>query len=316
MRNSERVAQLARLNLFHGVSFDSISAYVEALPEVHLAAGEVLLTPGRSNDRVFLLLEGQLRVHLDSLEEPPLLMLSPGECVGEMSIIEETMTSAFVVAETDCHLLVLDQETLWGLVNASHGVARNLLYMLSKRVRFDNGMIVDGLASQRRWEHYASVDALTGLHNRRWLDDVLARQLKRSRAAAEPLSLLMTDIDYFKSYNDRFGHLAGDRALCAVARVLGEHLRPNDMAARFGGEEFVVLLPATGMEDALEIGERLRQAVAHVPITTVEGQPLPPIAVSVGVATAGEDEEASALLGAVDAALYRAKERGRNCVAG
>ena len=314
MRNSERVAQLSRLNLFHGVSFDSIAAHVEALPEMRLRAGELLLSPGRRNDRVFLLLEGRLRVHLDSLDEPPLLVLAPGECVGEMSIIEEAVTSAFVVAETDCHLLVVDQETLWALVNASHGVARNLLHILSRRVRFDNGVIVDGLASQRRWEHYATVDALTGLHNRRWLDDVLARQLRRSRAAQETLSLIMTDIDYFKNYNDRFGHLAGDRALCALARVLREHLRPSDMAARFGGEEFVVVLPATGEADAVEIAERLRAAVATVPITTPEGQPLPPIAISIGVAGARDEEGPGELLGAVDAALYRAKEGGRNRV--
>jgi diguanylate cyclase (GGDEF)-like protein len=314
MRNSERVAQLSQLNLFRGVSFDSIAAYVEALPEVHLSAGEVLLSPGRRNDRIFLLLGGRLRIHLDSPDESPLLVLAPGECVGEMSIIEEAVTSAFVVAETDCHLLVLDQETLWALVNASHGVARNLLHMLSKRVRFDNGVIVDGIASQRRWEHYATVDALTGVHNRRWLDDVLPRQLKRSRAAQEPLSLIMTDIDYFKNYNDRFGHLAGDRALCAVARVLREHLRPSDMAARFGGEEFVVLLPATAREDAMEIAERLRVAVAATPITTLEGQPLPAIAISIGVAGGSEEDRPSELLGAVDAALYRAKEGGRNRV--
>ncbi len=306
---------LPSLQLFHGVALEAVEGYLDRMGEILLAPGEVLLSPGQPNCHLYIVLRGELSVHLQSLESPPLVRLPQGECVGEMSIIDNARTSAFVVAAVATRLLAIDQETLWLLVNGASGVARNLLYVLAGRVRSDNNTIVGAVEAQREWERHAMVDALTGLHNRRWLQQMLDRLMERSRHDGEPLSLLMADLDHFKRCNDRYGHLVGDQVLGAVARTLQDNLRPGDTAARFGGEEFVVVLPQTSLEMAMTIGERIRKAVAAMRLHSPTGEELSAITLSVGVAEMHGDMDGAFLLNAADAALYRAKAQGRNRVA-
>jgi len=160
-------------------------------------------------------------------------------------------------------------------------------------------------------ERSAFTDALTGLHNRAFFDQALRRELKRARRGARPLALLLVDVDDFKRVNDTLGHTAGDRALAALGRLVRRTLREIDLAARFGGEELVLLLPETAREGARIAAERLRLAVAE----GFAGD-APAGTVSVGAAATPEDGlEAEALLAAADGALYRAKGEGRNRVA-
>lgn len=153
-------------------------------------------------------------------------------------------------------------------------------------------------------------DALTGLHNRRWLQARLEDELARQRRSCQPLALLLLDVDHFKHVNDTLGHAEGDNVLKGVARCLQAGSRATDAAARFGGEEFVVLLPDTPLEGALAVAEKLRAAVAQAP-----GMPLP-VTISIGVAMAlpGDGRAAAALLERADRALYAAKAAGRNRV--
>jgi diguanylate cyclase (GGDEF)-like protein/PAS domain S-box-containing protein len=168
---------------------------------------------------------------------------------------------------------------------------------------------------QREYERHACVDALTGMHNRRWLEDTFARQVARCAQEGQALTLIMLDADHFKQYNDRHGHLAGDCALRALGRAIAENIRPNDLAARYGGEEFAVLLPDTTLEQALAVAERLRRAVERNDVFTSEGQTLPSITLSLGLAQMRDGDTLHTLLTAADAALYRAKAAGRNRVA-
>ncbi len=306
---------LPTLQLFAGVAVEAVEGHIDTMGELHLATGDVLLEPNRTNQHLYLIISGQLQVHLQAVDAPPLVTLEQGECVGELSIIDNRLTSAYVVAALPTRLLVIDQETLWRLINNAPGVARNLLYVLAKRLRSDDHLIVGAIEAKRMWEQHAMVDALTGLHNRRWLQHTLDGLMERARLGGEALSLLMADLDHFKSFNDRFGHLAGDRLLAAAAHALQGNLRPNDTAARFGGEEFVIVLPATALEKALEIAERLRVAVGGVTVEGEGGARLPPVTLSVGVAEMHGDMDSAFLLNAADAALYRAKAQGRNRVA-
>jgi diguanylate cyclase (GGDEF)-like protein len=125
----------------------------------------------------------------------------------------------------------------------------------------DNAVIVFGMDRQRELEHAAGTDGLTGLHNRRWMNEAFSRQLDRCARDSAPSSLVLIDVDALKAYNDRAGHLAGDLLICAVADVLARHIRPGDLLARFGGDEFCLLLPATPLPDALNVAERLRASV-------------------------------------------------------
>jgi diguanylate cyclase (GGDEF)-like protein len=157
----------------------------------------------------------------------------------------------------------------------------------------------------------AATDALTGQWNRRALDEVLKRQVERFAASGKPFSILMLDIDFFKNINDEFGHMVGDDVLRAFAQGLREFLRADDFCARFGGEEFVVVLPDTPLATAIAIGERIRAGVAQTPLLT---KPRVQATVSIGVATMEQGQSIHELFAAADAAVYLAKNEGRNQV--
>ncbi len=161
-------------------------------------------------------------------------------------------------------------------------------------------------------------DGLTGIANRRHFDQQLAAEWNRARRGGYPISLLLIDLDFFKSYNDTYGHQAGDDCLIVVGSVLRAHTqRSGDLAARYGGEEFVMILPATTIEDAEEIGWRLVRDLAAYRIPHRTSQVADVVTASVGVACAAPSSpltEPRDLLAAADEALYEAKRNGRNRV--
>lgn len=159
-------------------------------------------------------------------------------------------------------------------------------------------------------ERLARTDGLTGLANRRTLDEVIRREIARAPRQEQPLSIIMGDLDRFKSINDQYGHQAGDQVLASAAAVFSQNSRPYDFAARYGGEEFILLLPGATMEDAMRIAERLRSEVEKVKVTACPRE----ITISLGVATWILGEGPEALLARADGALYGAKNNGRNRV--
>jgi diguanylate cyclase (GGDEF)-like protein len=159
-------------------------------------------------------------------------------------------------------------------------------------------------------ERLARTDALTGLANRRTLDEAFQREFPRAERLHESLTIIVADLDHFKSINDKFGHIAGDQVLIATAATFGSQLRPYDLAARYGGEEFVMLLPATSIEEARDIAERIRADVTTIAVDSCPRQ----ITISLGVASWIPGESQEHFVARADAALYRAKTRGRNCV--
>lgn len=156
----------------------------------------------------------------------------------------------------------------------------------------------------------ARTDPLTGVCNRRHFDEMFTTESARARRQQLKLTVVMIDLDHFKSVNDRYGHGVGDAVLVAVASALKTHSRPYDIVARFGGEEFVLLLPGTTLDGGVECAERLRLVIAAM---TVESYPHR-ITASLGIAMLAEAEDRHSVLARADAALYRAKQGGRNRV--
>ncbi|MBU1378352.1 MAG: PleD family two-component system response regulator [Alphaproteobacteria bacterium] len=161
----------------------------------------------------------------------------------------------------------------------------------------------------------AVTDQLTGLHNRRYMAGQLEALMRRANQGGEPVSLLVIDIDHFKKVNDSFGHDVGDEVLSEFAVRLASNVRAIDLPVRHGGEEFVVVMPDTDLEDARRIAERIRLHAAGSPFRVMSGEELLSVTISIGVAcSSGETDTPTALLKRADEAVYEAKSRGRNRV--
>lgn len=169
-------------------------------------------------------------------------------------------------------------------------------------------------ALQQALSRFSFEDGLTGLHNRRYLDEMLNREFTRAHRTGVSLALIICDIDHFKRLNDTHGHAAGDAVLKVVAKQLRDTFRSSDIICRYGGEEFVIVMPESGLEDARSRAEQLRLAVAAQKIH-FNAKPLGLITLSAGVSAGKADESTPILLlEQADAALYRAKNSGRNRV--
>ena len=160
-------------------------------------------------------------------------------------------------------------------------------------------------------ERWATTDPLTELFNRRHFYELADHELDRSQRVGSPLSFVMLDVDYFKKVNDKFGHIVGDTVLIILAKLLKQQLRSIDLCCRYGGEEFVICLPDTNIEDAKEVAERIRLAICQESILSA-GEPDLFISASLGVATTLKDEKVEHTLKRADVALYQAKDAGRN----
>ncbi len=305
---------LAGLQLFQDVEPAEVQDLLQQCERRDLLQGELLLSPGSKNEHVFVVLSGSLHVHVGSLDAPIIATMRVGECAGEMSIIEDRDPSAYVVAAEATHLLVIHQAILWAMVDASHAFCKNLLVVLSERVRSHNQFIAASFGDLQKFERNARTDALTGLQNRHAMEETFPREVGRCVQSGQPVSLIMIDVDQFKSFNDLFGHVAGDRVLTAVAHILQKHFRPRDLLVRFGGDEFAVLLPGIGADEAMTIAERVRKAVSGGTGDSQDSLIQLPVEVSMGVAELHPGGTFEALLRAADAALYEAKDAGRNTV--
>jgi diguanylate cyclase (GGDEF)-like protein len=175
-------------------------------------------------------------------------------------------------------------------------------------------LAVGNLRLQETLRSGSERDPLTDLYNRRHLEISLHRELARARRHGSPVSLIMMDVDHFKAFNDANGHDAGDEVLRHVAHVLKRHIRAEDVACRYGGEEFLVVLPGCVIDDAYSKAEAIREAIAQLHVQS-RGSALPRITLSLGIACYPEDgERMEDLIAGADAALYQAKSKGRNCI--
>jgi diguanylate cyclase (GGDEF)-like protein len=298
-------------SLFHNVQLEPLSQELRESRAVRIEAGEVLLDPNHGNTDIFIVLKGELLVCLEPRIANPLARIGVGECVGELSIIDADMPSAYVVGAARTDLLAIAKPALWRMLALQQVMAVNLLHVLSRRIRENNVVLLGSLEIQREYRNKAETDALTGLHNRAWFSEVFPKQLDLCERTGQHVSLLMVDIDHFKRVNDVHGHQVGDDALRHIGRLLLRNLRGTDLCARYGGEEMIVLMPATDVAQARLTAERLRQGIAAAPLTLADGRSVH-LTVSGGLAQWQPGIQIDDLIHAADHALYQAKDGGRN----
>ncbi|MDO8988375.1 MAG: GGDEF domain-containing protein [Sideroxyarcus sp.] len=299
-------------SLFDGMDFSGVEYMLERCTLRNLEAGEKLLQPELANSFLYLILEGELSVHLIGSATLEHVSMFSGECVGEISLVDGKNPSALVVASKPTRVLAVPHDTVWSMVDQSHEVARNLLAIIAGRMRNDNSALITAHTKRKQYEHQATVDALTGVHNRRWMNEAFPRVLHRCALDHADCAVIVIDIDHFKRVNDSYGHLVGDVALKTLAGIMTAHLRPHDLLVRYGGEEFAILLPDTGIEESMVIAERLRAVVAISEISS--GDLRFRITISIGIAAATQEGNLEDYFAEADRALYRAKEAGRNRV--
>jgi diguanylate cyclase (GGDEF)-like protein len=311
--------ELRGIRLLKDVELESVRGLISACPIRFLQAEEVLVKAGQENRTVYFILTGRVRVHLLSTEAEPVAFLGPGDSIGEMSVIDRRPTSAYIVASEPTRLLAMDEEVLWSLVNFSHAAARNLLIDLVARLRHADALLVEGVACQAGesdWPCHGTVDALTGLHNQQWLDRFLDRYIQRTVMGGpfHNLALVMIDIDYFKTFNDRYGRLYGNHVLIFVANTICDHLRPSEVVIRCGGDEFAVLLPDVDVYAARDIAQRIQREIMDAVPVMPDGKSIPHPTVSLGLAMLKPGQSAGEFIAAGRRALNRAKNSGRNCL--
>lgn len=305
---------LAHSRLFQGVDLASLDAELRESRLLCIDAGQVLLDPKHLNTHIYIVLQGELLVCLEPKISNPLVHLGVGDCVGELSIIDASAPSAYVVAAVHTQLLSITKPVLWRMLALQQGMALNLLHVLAHRIRENNVVLLGSLELQRQYRNKAETDALTGLHNRAWFEEVFPKQLELCERTGQHASLLMVDIDHFKKVNDQYGHSCGDEVLRHMGSLLRRNLRSTDLCARYGGEEIIVLMPGTEMLQGQLTADRLRESIASSPLRLQDGRELT-VQVSGGIAQWQPGTALHDLIRTADQALYRAKDGGRNQIA-
>jgi diguanylate cyclase (GGDEF)-like protein len=285
--------------LLRGVDLQSLQGLLKESPLMELERLEVLIEANQSNRFLYLLLEGRLSIRL-KLTLDAMAMIGPGEFVGELAVLDGQPTSAYVIANTDCRLLALEEQALWSLIHSCPTVARNLLFVVSKRLQRGNSLILSGPQLERQYTDFTVLDALTGVYNHSWLEKMLPRKIERSEKA---LTLLLIQIDDFKTYKEQHGDQAGGYALYTVARTIRAWLEPDEIIARCGQEQFMVLLPGTAADTARKIATHLRHLISISEVVTLENDVHPPANISVGVAQMRRGDSPARLIAAAERSL-------------
>ncbi|MBR7800026.1 GGDEF domain-containing protein [Undibacterium fentianense] len=317
----DTIFKVGEIQLFKNIEKNELIAIKQTLdhcPVVEAKSGEIVLDSQSSGACLYVVLSGvlaQTSVTSKRQLENSSTQYFAGECVGEISVLDEEASTATIAAVTDTQLLLINSSVMWQLIDESNGVARNLLQLLSFRIRATNAQLRNRQKVGEFYRQLSMVDGLTGLHNRSWLNSQLPGMIENAHATNADLSIIMLDLDHFKKFNDQHGHIMGDEALQACAKVISASLRPSDFAARYGGEEMIIILSNTNKESAYIVAERLCERIRSTIVFKDTNLTLPHITASLGLATLLEGQDGLAVIASADAALYRAKERGRDQVA-
>jgi diguanylate cyclase len=263
------------------------------------------LSPARLTERIDF-------VGAKVVDEIDQVMAMIDAALGTTSSYSETLTDASEKLGT------ADREALRALIEnlvRSTVQVEHTNYSLEARLKASKQEINQLQENLETVRNESLTDPLTGLANRKYFDQMLERAAAEAKAQGEDLSLVLTDIDHFKTFNDSYGHLTGDQVLRLVAQAVKQNVKGQDIAARYGGEEFAIILPNTPLRHATTVADHIRRAVACKElIKRSTGENLGRVTISVGVAVLHENELVPTLIERADACLYAAKRNGRNLV--
>jgi diguanylate cyclase (GGDEF)-like protein len=280
---------------------------------------EVIFREGDGGEELFIVGMGKvgssIRLADGSLHE--VAEFGAGDFFGEMSILEKAPRSATCMAKEPTALFILKGADFYHLMEEqselSIKIMNRMLDITADRSIRSSGFLSDMVRWGEDARKRAVMDSLTGLFNRRFLEEALQDHLRKAQAGDHPLSLIMMDLDHFRQINEHYGAEVGDRAIQALVSVFRATLRPDDVPARCGGDEFAILLPDTSAAQALELSGRICKGVRSLEFFEKLGGPLRRITTSQGIASFPQHAaDFKALWEKADQALYRAKAQGRD----
>ena len=319
--NPRSPAVLAKVGVFSLLSPEELSQVARHLTTVALAAGQTLFHEGDEGRDMYILVRGAAAViiSLPGGGGHEIARFAPGDFFGEMSIFDHAPRSATCTAVEASELYSLSRDSFSDVIAQHPTIALKLMYRMlqvtTQRLRgtskFVSEMLQWGEGARKR----AVTDELTGVYNRRFLEDSLGTYLAEAQEKGEPLSLVMVDLDHFRAINESYGHAKGDEMIKAAAGVFRSQLGEAGVVARYGGDEFVIVLPRAEPARATQLMDAVCAEVAR--LDTLSGLKGPITTVTTSMGVAGFPAHAANLSGvraAADAALYKAKEGGRNRV--
>lgn len=293
----------------------------ETLLERNCQPGEIILPEGEQSDMFYVIRSGQTVVIKGELEAPTVIgFRGTGDAIGEMGLLENLPRSATVIALEPVALWGLRRETFHRFLAENPAFGLSLMSMLSGRIRESDEERLRGYVRERQKEEVledlsklATFDSLTGLFNRRSLDELLRDEIIRAIQNDSSVGVIMADIDHFKQINDTHGHQAGDLMLQAGAGIFRQFVRTADSVCRYGGEEFVIIMPGASLDVLARCAEKIRVGFAAYRLN-YQGASIC-ATISLGAASFPQHgKNGTEVLGRADQALYQAKRSGRNRV--
>ncbi|MCK4923584.1 MAG: GGDEF domain-containing protein [Spirochaetes bacterium] len=317
----EAVEFLKQVELFSLLGDGEIESIIEFLRTIDVDEAGTLFRQGDEGHELYIVRSGKIRVAitLHDGREKDITEFLPGDFFGEMSIFENAPRSATCYASEPSILYALMDRDFYRLMEDSPSLAIKIMYRMSnittRRLHSTGEFLSDMVVWGKRARKRAITDELTGVYNRHFLDDALENQIRRAREGGSPLSVVMVDLDHFRSINDAYGHEVGDEILLSAVEVFKRHLRERDILARYGGDEFTILLPQTGIEKAASLAKMVCDEMEQIETLQHRGGTLTRVTTSQGIAVfPTHANDLPALMKKADEALYRAKELGRNRV--
>jgi diguanylate cyclase (GGDEF)-like protein len=288
---------------------------------VEIKAGGVICNEGDEGRELFIIKTGSTSVLIKVQDgsNKEVAELLPGDFFGEMAIFENSPRSATCIAREDSTILRLDENDFFKLMETesetSIKIMKIMLDIMSERVsntgNFIKEMVKWGNDASRR----AVTDKLTGVYNRRYLENAIIEIFENAKKQNTPFSLIMADLDFFREVNESYSHEIGDKYIVEVAKIFKKAVRKNDIVSRYGGDEFTILLPDTTLKKGAEFAEKIRLGVMELDFLKKSSGPKIKVSVSLGIACYPETcTELKVLREQADLALYKAKESGRNRV--
>jgi diguanylate cyclase (GGDEF)-like protein len=312
---------LGHVDLFSLLSPSERRVLLDTMNFVEIEKGHVIFKEGDRGNTLYIVQSGKVSIslRLSNGHERELVEFASGDFFGEMSIFENAPRSATCTTKEHSTLFTLRGDAFFQFVESHPYIAIKIMYRMlnstSQRLRNTDEFLSDMVQWGEKARKRAVTDELTGVYNRRFLDEALEEYFISSKTEQQALSLIMVDLDNFRDINETYCTAVGDSVIISVVEVFRKKLRPQDVIARYGGDEFTVVLPDTGSREAKKLAEDICICIEQLDVLEKLNGPITRVTTSQGIASYPEHARNLKILQEkADQALYRAKHEGRNRV--